>query len=147
MSRFVYNTTIKYLQQPGTKANWIAIKTKILNNLPEWAKSVPFQIKSIAIKDACLAVKAAKKGFGEDGQIRRCKFRSRKDTKQSIFVPKSAIKDCGFYHTVLGKCQLKEALLESFSDGRVTLAYGEYYLVVSEKVNHPSPITKGGWLP
>jgi len=116
------------LQEPGTKANWIAIKTEILNNLPEWTKSVPFQIKSIAIKDACLAVKAAKKGFGEDGQIRKCKFRSRKDTKQSIFVPKSAIKDCGFYHTILGKCQLKEALPKSFSDGRVTLAYGEYYL-------------------
>lgn len=143
VSRFVYNTTIKYLQEPGTKANWIAIKTEILNNLPEWTKSVPFQIKSIAIKDACLAVKAAKKGFGEDGQIRKCKFRSRKDTKQSIFVPKSAIKDCGFYHTILGKCQLKEALPKSFSDGRVTLAYGEYYLIVSEEVQPSKPDNQG----
>lgn len=143
VSRFIYNTTIKYLQQPGTKANWMAIKTEILNNLPEWAKSVPFQIKSIAIKDACLAIKAAKKGFGEDGQIRNCKFRSRKDTKQSIFVPKSALKDCGIYHTILGKCQLKEALPESFSDGRVTLAYGEYYLIVSEKVQPSKPDNQG----
>ena len=134
MSRFVYNKTIKYLQQPDTKANWLAIKTGILHNLPEWAESVPFQIKSIAIKDACLAVKAAKKGFKQDGQIRSCKFRSRKDTKQSIFVPKSAIKDCGIYHSKLGKCSLKEPLPKDFSDGRVTLAYGEYYLVVSEKV-------------
>jgi putative transposase len=134
VSRFVYNTTIKYLQQPDTKANWLAIKTGILHDLPQWAKSVPFQIKSIAIKDACLAVKAAKKGFGKDGQIRKCRFRSRKDTKQSIFVPKSAIKDCGIYHTILGRCLLKEALPKDFSDGRVTLTYGEYYLVVSEKV-------------
>lgn len=29
VSRYVYNTTIKYLQQPGTKANWKAIKTEI----------------------------------------------------------------------------------------------------------------------
>jgi putative transposase len=134
VSRFVYNTTIKCLQEPETKANWMAIKTGILNNLPEWAKSVPFQIKSIAIKDACLAVKAAKKGFKKDGQIRKCRFRSRKDTKQSIFVPKSAIKDCGIYHSILGKCRLKEALPAVFSDGRLTLAYSEYYLVVSEEV-------------
>jgi len=148
VSRFVYNTTIKHLQQPDTKANWMAIKTEILNSLPDWAKPVPFQIKSIAIKDACLAVKAAhvfggklppetlraKKGFGQDGKIRKCKFRSRKDTKQSIFVPKSAIKDCGIYHSILGKCKLKEALPITFSDGRLTLAYGEYYLIVSEQV-------------
>ncbi|WP_026798031.1 helix-turn-helix domain-containing protein [Planktothrix prolifica] len=38
VSRFVYNETIKYLQQPDTKANWMAIKTGILNGLPEWAK-------------------------------------------------------------------------------------------------------------
>ncbi len=134
VSRFVYNKTIKYLQEPGTKANWMIIKTDILNDLPEWAKSVPFQVKSIAIKDACLAVKAAKKGFKKDGQIRKCRFRSRKDTKPSIFVPKSAIKNSGIYHTILGNCQLKEALPAEFSDGRLTLAYGEYYLVVSEQV-------------
>ena len=134
VSRFVYNTTIKYLQEPDTKANWMAIKTGILNSLPEWAKSVPFQIKSIAIKDACLAVKAAKNGFNKDGQIRKCRFRSRKDTKQSIFIPKSAIKHCGIYHSRLGQCQIKEALPAEFSDGRLTLAYGEYYLIVSEQV-------------
>jgi len=134
VSRFVYNTTIKYLQEPGTKASWLTIKTGILNSLPEWTKPVPFQIKSIAIKDACSTVKAAKQGFSKDGQIRKCKFRSRKDTKQSIYVPKSAIKDCGVYHSLLGKCRLKEALPETFSDGRLTLAYGEYYLIVSEEV-------------
>jgi len=145
VSRFVYNTTIKYLQEPDTKANWMAIKTGILNSLPEWAKTVPFQIKSIAIKDACLAVKAAKKGFKKDGQIRKCRFRSRKDTKQSIFVPKSAIKSCGIYHSILGQCQLKEALPTEFSDGRLTLAYGEYYLIVSEQVQ-PAQIDNQGRL-
>lgn len=112
----------------------MAIKTGILNSLPEWAKSVPFQIKSIAIKDACLAVKAAKKGFKQDGQVRKCRFRSRKDTKQSIFVPKTAIKDSGIYHSILGKCILKENLPTRNSDGRLTRRYGEYYLVVSEQV-------------
>lgn len=134
VSRFVFNTTIKYLQEPGTKANWLTIKTGIVNSLPDWASSVPFQVKSIAIKDACQAVKKAKADFKKDGQVRRGKFRSRKDTKQSVYIPKSAIKDCGIYHTILGQSKLKEALPESFSDGRLTLAYGEYYLIVSEEV-------------
>ncbi|WP_333307046.1 transposase [Microcoleus sp. B7-D4] len=143
VSRFVYNTTIKYLQEPDKKASWMTIKTGILNSLPEWAKPVPFQIKSIAIKDACSAVKAAKQGFKKDGQIRKCKFRSRKDTKQSIYVPKSAIKDCGVYHSILGKCLLKETLPETFSDGRLTLAYGEYYLIVSEEVQQAKTENQG----
>ncbi|MEG4851293.1 transposase [Microcoleus sp. B5-D4] len=143
VSRFVYNTTIKYLQEPGTKASWMTIKTGILNSLPDWAKPVPFQIKSIAIKDACSAVKAAKQGFSKDGQVRKCKFRSRKDTKQSIYVPKSAIKDCGVYHSILGKCRLKESLPDLLSDGRLTLSYGEYYLVVSEEVQQVKTENQG----
>jgi len=134
VSRFVFNATIKFLQQPGTQANWLAIKTELLNSLPDWASAVPFQIKSIAIKDACQAVKKAKADFRKDGQVRRCKFRSRKDTTQSVFIPKTAIKDCGIYHTILGRSKLKEALPKGFSDGRLTLAYGEYYLIVSEEV-------------
>jgi putative transposase len=130
----VFNATIKYLQEPETKANWLKIKTGILNSLPAWASSVPFQIKSIAIKDACHAVKKAKTDFKKDGQIRRGKFRSRKDTKQSIYIPKSAIKNSGIYHTILGRLKLKEVLPKGFSDGRLTLAYGEYYLIVSEEV-------------
>ena len=143
VSRFVYNETIKYLQQPDTKANWMAIKTGILNGLPEWAKPVPYQIKSIAIKDACLAVKDAKKGFKVDGKIRRCKFRSRKDVKQSIYIPKSAIKDCGIYHSILGKCKLKESLPNNFSDGRLTLIYGEYYLTIATEVQQLNSDNQG----
>jgi putative transposase len=134
VSRYVYNGTIKLLQEAGTKANWKAIKTGILQSLPEWAKPVPYQIKSIAIKDACQSVKKAKADFKKTGKICRCQFRSRKDTKQSLYIPKSAIKEIGIYQTILGQAKLKEALPKEFSDGRLTLAYGEYYIVVSEKV-------------
>lgn len=134
VSRFVFNKTVKYLQQPGTKANWMAIKTGILNDLPEWAKPVPFQVKSIAIKDACLAVKKAKSDYKKTGKICKVKFRSRKDTKQSVYIPKTAIKDHGIYSKILGPSKLKEALPKNHSDGRLTLAYGEYYIIVSEEV-------------
>ncbi|WP_337441953.1 helix-turn-helix domain-containing protein, partial [Fischerella thermalis] len=59
VSRFVYNTTVKLLQDSTIKANWKAVKTDILNGLPDFCKSVPYQIKSIAIKDACKAVSNA----------------------------------------------------------------------------------------
>jgi len=134
VSRYVYNATVKYLQEPGTKAQWMAIAPIIMGALPEWAKSVPYQIKKIAVKDVCLAVKKAKADFKKTGKICRCQFRSRKDTKQSLYIPKSAIKEAGIYHTILGQSKLKEALPKDFSDGRLTLAYGEYYLIVSEEV-------------
>jgi putative transposase len=74
----------------------------ILGALPEWAKPVPYQIKKIAVKDACTAVREAKRGFAKDGKFRKCKFRSRKDRRQVLFIPKSAISKRGVYHTLLG---------------------------------------------
>lgn len=131
--RFVYNTTVKLLQS-SIKANWKAVKTGILNGLPEWSKSVPYQIKSIAIKDACKAVSNAKKKFKNGGGISRVRFRSRKDAVQSCYIPKSAVKDLGIYHTVLGEATFKEALPQSFGDCRLVFAYRDYYLTVPENV-------------
>jgi putative transposase len=102
VSRYVYNATVKHLQEPGTKANWMAVAPMILGALPEWAKPVPYQIKKIAVKDACTAVREAKRGFAKDGKFRKCKFRSRKDRRQVLFIPKSAISKRGVYHTLLG---------------------------------------------
>ena len=48
-ARYIYNRAVEYLQQPDTQANWKAIKTDILHSLPDWAKAVPYQIKSVAI--------------------------------------------------------------------------------------------------
>ncbi|WP_339381219.1 transposase [Brasilonema sp. UFV-L1] len=130
VSRFVYNETIRYLQQPNTKANWKEIKTGILHSLPDWCSEVPYQIKSIAVKDACTAVKNAKRKYKDGGGISRCRFRSRKDPVQSCYIPKSAVKDAGIYHTILGKVVYKEDLPTSFGDCRLVLAYGDYYLSV-----------------
>lgn len=134
VSRYVYNQTIAYLQQPGTKANWKAIKGEILAALPDFSSSVPYQIKSIAIKDACKAVSNAKKKFGKDGVFSKMGFRSRKDPIQSCYIPKSAVKAAGIYHTILGEIRYKESLPKSFGDCRLVLAYGDYYLTVPEDV-------------
>ena len=62
------------------------------------------------------------------------RFRSRKDAVQSCYIPKSAVKDLGIYHTVLGKATFKEALPQSFGDCRLVFAYRDYYLTVPEDV-------------
>ncbi len=122
------------MQQPYTAANWKAIKTSILNSLPEWSTEVPYQIKSIAIKDACAAVKNAKKKYKDTGAINKCRFRSRKNLIQSCYIPKSAVKKPGIYYTVLGELRYKENLPKSFGDCRLVCAYGEYYLTVPQEV-------------
>ena len=62
-SRFAYNKTVEFLKQPDTKAQWKAIKTDLMHDMPEWSKEVPYQVKSIAIRDCCQAVSNAKKKF------------------------------------------------------------------------------------
>ena len=121
----------------------MAVAPIILGALPEWAKSVPYQVKKIAVKDACTAVREAKKGFKKDGQIRKCCFRSRKDRQQTIYIPKSAISENGVYYTILGKAALKESIPDGFSDGRLTLACGEYYLITSTEVQPQSSENQG----
>jgi len=39
----------------------MSIKTEIIKSLPEWAKDIPYQIKSIAIKEAICNLKEQKK--------------------------------------------------------------------------------------
>ena len=130
VARFVYNKTIEYLQQPETKANWKAIKGGILEALPDWCSYVPYQIKSIAIKDACKAVSNAKKKFKDGGGISKMRFKSRKNPIQSCYIPKSAVKPQGIYHTILGEATFKEPLPQSFGDCRLVFAYGDYYLAI-----------------
>ncbi|MBD0361562.1 MAG: transposase [Coleofasciculus sp. C3-bin4] len=130
VARFVYNKTIGYLQQPEKKANWKAIKGGILEALPEWCKEVPYQIKSIAVKEACQAVSNAKKKFKEGGGFSKMRFKSRKNPIQSCYIPKSAVKPQGIYYTILGEVTFKEPLPQSFGDCRLVFAYGDYYLAI-----------------
>jgi putative transposase len=129
-ARFVYNQTIELLKNGTVKANWKAIKGDILNNLPHWCKATPYQIKSIAIKDACKAVSNAKIKFKKTGFLSRCAFKSRKDPKQSCYIPSSAVKELGIYFTILGKVKYTESLPENFGDCRLVNAYGDYYLTL-----------------
>jgi putative transposase len=130
-ARFVYNRTVEYLQQEGTKANWKGIKGGILKSLPDWSKSIPYQIKSIAIRDACIAVREAKKKYKETGMVQKVKFRSRKKPVQSCYVPSSAVTEKGIYRTILGEINCAENLPIEHGDSRLILHQGCYYLCLS----------------
>lgn len=132
VARYSFNKTVEYLRQPDTKADWKAIKTDLIHNLPEWAKEVPYQIKSIAIKDACDATKNAKRKFKQSGKIQNVKFRSRKRADFNLFIPKLALKENGFYHTLTGVINLREPIGEVKYDCRVILENGRYFVIKPE---------------
>lgn len=103
----------------------MAIKKYATQYLPSWTKLTPFQIKGIAIKDACAAFWAAKG---------RPNFRSRKGSSQSCFIPKSAIKPNAIYPRILGKVlNYKEPLPDYLCDSRLLWRNGNWFLCASHK--------------
>lgn len=102
----------------------------MLADLPTWCKEIPYQIKSIAVKDACVALTngkmKVKRGLIPFFELH---FRSRKVPKQSCFIPQTAIKQTGIYHTISGKgLGFTEPLPEIIKDSRLSLFRGRFYI-------------------
>ncbi len=144
VSRLAYNKTVEYLKKDGTKADWKAIKTDLINGFPDFARPVPYQIKSIAVKDACLAVRKAKQDFAKTGQFNEVKFRSRKQPYQSFYLPKSAIKEHGFYVKLLGKnSRFREKNPVFLMDARVAIQNGRWFVCIPTKITPHDPDNQG----
>lgn len=129
----MFNKTVEYLKQPGTNANWKKIKGPLLASLPAWCAAIPYQIKSLAIRDACKATTQVKiltkQGVRKaDGSLLDVHFRTRRDPVQSFYVPRSAVSLHGIYHTLLGTLRFREALPTIHGDCRLVCAYGAYSL-------------------
>lgn len=140
VARYTYNQTVAYLKEPGTKASWKGIKTNIIHKLPEWAKPVPYQIKSIAIRDACKAVSSAKKKYIKERRFNSVKFRTKKDKNENIFIPKSAIKSLSFYKTLIGDIYSSEHFNgQDTRDSRVVFQSGRYYITIPSTVHTKQP--------
>lgn len=138
-SRFAYNKAVEYLKQPDTKAQWKSIKTGLLHDMPEWMNEVPYQIKSVAIRDCCQAVSAAKKKFKQTGKFQEVKFRSKKKQDFNLFIPQSAVSENGIYHTILGKLKTAEPVWIPNHDCHLTLYNGRYYLSTPRDVQIKRP--------
>ena len=148
-SRFTYNRTIELLTADGApKASWLKIKKDILADLPQWTKPVPYEVKSHAIRDACLAVSAVKKfnkqlkadknsGLRKEEDFAKAHFRSRRDDSQTIFIHASALSHRGVYHTLLGELKKREPIPHAHGDAKLTLRHHQYHLSVPFKKMGP----------
>jgi putative transposase len=139
-SRKVYNDTVNHLNLPKEirEKHWMGAAKLILNSLPDWAKSVPYQVKKIAVEDAYKAFSNGCKKAKLTGHPFELKFRTRKDTKQSCFIPSSALKKDGklfnIYPTIVGKLKVSECLPSEFKDSRLICEHGRWFIMVPYKV-------------
>jgi putative transposase len=139
-SRKVYNDTVNHLNLPkeNREKHWMGAAKIILNSLPEWAKSIPYQVKKIAVEDAYKAFSNGCKKAKLTGKPFKLKFRTRKGTKQSCFIPSSALKKDGdlfnIYPTIVGKLKVSECLPSEFKDSRLIFEHGRWFIMVPYKV-------------
>lgn len=128
--RFIYNHTLNVIQKESKTPSWLDIKTKIINDLPEWSKEIPYQVKSIAIKEAIQNLREQKKQAKNKHKRFKMKFKSKKQLKQSCYIPKSAITKNGIYPRISGKLKYAEELPKEILDGRVVMTYGKFYIMI-----------------
>ena len=131
------------LREPGTRANWKAIKTGIIHSAPERLRAAPYQVKSIAVRDACQAVSNAKLRCKETGEFSRVEFRKRKDPRQGCFIPASAVSQTGIYPTILGPLRMAENIPNGWRNSRLTLLHGQYHLAVPVEAQRREAETQG----
>jgi len=138
-SRFYFNKTVEFLRQPGTLASRYAIQKDLLKDPPEWAADVPYKIRQMAIDDACLAVKAAKKKYVCTGRIHRVGFRSKRDRNDSFYVPKDAVRDDGVFPNSFSGWHVTEKVGVPESDCRMIHERGKFWLCVpvNKKIQKP----------
>ena len=107
---------------------------------PEW-ESVPYQVKRTAVRDACRAMSNVKTfnlelkdsqthGQRADETFAQLGYRSRKNPKQSCYIPDDAVTEHGVYHTMLGPLRMAEAIPAEHKECRLVQESGRYWLIV-----------------
>ena len=142
-SRWTYNLTVEILQS-GIPAVWKHIASMVMPEVktlhPEW-DSVPYQVKRTAVRDACRAMSNVKTfnmelkshqahGNRTDEAFAQLGYRSRKNPKQSCYIPDDAVTEHGVYHTMLGPLRMAEAIPAEHKECRLVQERGLYWLIV-----------------
>ena len=153
--RAAYNETLKFLQRHrGKSPHWKKLKPKILRQLPNCYKSVPYQIKGDAVREAWQAMRNAKIKAQQTGEKQDLRFQSRRMPTQSLFIPTSAIRENGIYPRVLGDIAYAEPIpatfytkrekgtpkpLDEVRDSRLLSEEGRWYLCVTYRETTTKP--------
>lgn len=138
VSRKFYNETLT-IYENGSEKSWDKVYKDIAeqNKEHDYIKSVPYQIKKIAVKDYRKALSINKMKAKRLGKPFEMKFKSKKNPKQSCYIPKAAISSSGIYHTIAGKLKMKERQWfenEDIKACRLTLEFGKWFIVIPKEV-------------
>ena len=142
-SRWTDNLSVELLRA-GAPAAWRTVAKTVMSELdsqrPEW-RSVPYQIKRTSVPDACRAMqnvqafnaqlaqdKAAGCRLDEDFAERG--FRSRKNPRQSCYIPDDAITQAGVYRQVLGPLHMAEPVPPDNKESRLVKERDKYWLPI-----------------
>ena len=95
-----------------------------------WLGDIPYQIKKMAVCDAFDALTSNLAKTKKTAKPFELKFRSRKNPTQSIFIPKSAVKDKGIYVRLMKQMRMAEHLPEDIKDCRLIKENNQWFLKV-----------------
>ena len=142
-SRWTYNLTVEVLRS-GIPAAWRHIAGMVMAELkllhPEWS-DVPYQVKRTSVRDACRAMSNVKRfnqqlaeghraGLRQDDEFAELGFRSRKNPRQSCYIPDAAVFQHGIYSKILGPLLMAEVVPAGRKECRLVKERGLYWLVV-----------------
>lgn len=138
VSRKFYNETL-IIYKNGSDKVWHKVYQDIAeqNKEHDYIKSVPYQIKKIAVKDYRKALSINKMKTKRLGKPFEMKFKSKKNPKQSCYIPKAAISSSGIYYTIAGKLKMKERQWfenEDIKACRLTLEFGKWFIVIPKEI-------------
>lgn len=139
VSRLFYNNAVSnYKIKDLSKETWINMFDIInsdKNNL-DYVKEVPYQIKKMAVKECRTSLTTNKKKTKLTGKPFNQKFKSKKESTQSCYIPKTAVKSTGIYHTIAGKLKIKEKSWfenQTIQDCRLLLDNGRWYILIPKQ--------------
>lgn len=144
--RWFYNQSVEIMENGEFQFTPSFITLHDLAKEKAWERhlAAPYQVKKIACRDAERAMKAGKKKCKLTGEKFKLHFRSRKDPKRSIFIPKSAISEQGVYYTKLGNLKTAEPIpVKNIGDSRLVLDHGRYYLCIPVSENQAAQERRG----
>ena len=148
VGRKVYNTCINHFNEKDIVfKGWMKMSTLVLHSLTEdYIKSVPCQIKNMAVKDAYTSRMTNCKKTKKSGKPFKLRYKSRKNPVQSCYIPKSAVSDSGIYHTISGKLKFSERewLKNDICACRLINDHGRWYLSVPQKIKTTTTESQGG---
>lgn len=138
VSRKFYNETLT-IYKNGSQKTWHKVYQEIVeqNKENDYIKSVPYQVKNRAVKDYTIALSTNKKKAKRLGKPFEMKFKSKKNPKQSCYIPTEAISSSGIYYTIAGKLKMKERQWfekEEIKACRLIFEFGKWFLVITKEV-------------